>query len=482
MERYLLKGRDTGMKKNAFSAKPFVSQSGAMSPIAVAALFVAVAIVTFAVTALLMNIRQRKDEARERFVMIRQVDENTTDPKIWGENFPSEYDSYKRTTEPTHTRFGGGETLPASKLERDPWLKRFYAGYAFSLEYRDRRGHAYMLYDQQHTLRVKKKKQPGACLHCHTSIIPLYRYVGKGDVMKGFEEVCAMPYKEASNIRDAKGRKLVKHPVSCVDCHEPKTMALRVTRPGFINGIKAYKASLGIKDYDVNRDATRQEMRTYVCGQCHVEYYFKGDRKTLTYPWFNGLKIEQIEKYYDDEKFSDWEHKETDAGLLKAQHPEFEMYNQGIHARSGVACADCHMPYKREGARKVADHWVRSPLLNINRACQTCHNFPEEELKARVDDIQNRNHKMMESAAKAYIDMIDAIVAAEKAGLTKEQLKDVLALQRKAQFRLDFVQSENSMGFHAPQEAARILSESIDYSRQAEVKALRLTAEAGKKI
>ena len=64
----------------------------------------------------------------------------------------------------------------------------------------------------------------------------------------------------------------------------------RVTRPGFIEGMRALKASQGVNDYDVNRQATRQEMRAFVCGQCHVEYYFKGPEKRLTYPWARGLR------------------------------------------------------------------------------------------------------------------------------------------------------------------------------------------------
>src|SRR6185436_5964194 len=155
--------------------------------------------------------------------------------------------------------------------------------------------------------------------------------------------------------------------------------------------------------YNPNRDATRQEMRSMACGQCHVEYYFKGKEKIVTYPWDKGLKVENIEAYYDSDevKFTDWKHKVSKADMLKAQHPEFETWSQGIHARSGVSCADCHMPYKREGAIKISDHHVRSPLLNISRACQTCHRYPEEEMKARVDIIQERNHKLMLRAEDA---------------------------------------------------------------------------------
>ena len=154
---------------------------------------------------------------------------------------------------------------------------------------------------------------------------------------------------------------------------------------------------------------------------------------------------------------------------MKAQHPEFELWSQGIHARSGVACADCHMPYKREGAMKVSEHHVQSPLLMVNQSCQTCHRFPETELIARVEAIQDRTHALMSRAGTAMTDMLDAIKAAKAAGATNEQLAPASALQRKAQWRLDFVNAENSMGFHAPQEAARILGESIDYSRQAQL-------------
>jgi len=441
-------------------------------------LLVAVVAAGFAagIAALLVNIVQRKTEAKQQFLKLVEVDENTTDPAVWGTNWPREYDSYLRTAEASRTNFGGGDATPAEKADTFPWLTRLFAGYAFSLDYRDRRGHAYMLLDQEKTRRVTERPQPGACLHCHASIIPAYRYVGKGDVMKGFEEVCAMKYQDAHALTDASGKKLVDHPVSCVDCHDPKTLELRATRPAFLVAIKALKQHQGVPDYDVNRDATRQEMRSYVCGQCHVEYYFRGDRKTVTYPWANGLKVDEIEAYYDNganfadgKPFRDWVHAETGAPTLKAQHPEFEMWNQGIHSRSGVACADCHMPYVREGALKVSDHWIRSPLLNVNRACQTCHPYSEAEIQARVAAIQNRNLDLMQRAGKAYVEMLDAFAAAKGRGATDAQLDAARKLQRKAQWRLDFVAAENSMGFHAPQEAARILGESIDYGRQAQI-------------
>ena len=441
--------------------------------------FLGIAGLTVLLLALLTNIFERKQEARQPFVRVVEVTEGTLDPSIWGQNWPYEYDSYLKTALPTATKYGGrglgaSDAGPAAqKLDREPWLKRIFAGYAFSLDYRDRRGHAFALFDQEQTKRVTEKQQPGACIQCHASNLALYRFAGKGDVMRGFEIVSGMPYQEARNMKDDKGQPLVQHSIACADCHDPKTMALRVTRPGFINGIKALKAKEGIPDYDPNRDASRQEMRTFVCGQCHVEYYFKGPGKVVTYPWANGLRVEEIESYYDKEGFSDWTHAETGDKVLKAQHPEFEVWSQGIHSRAGVACADCHMPYQRVGALKVSDHWVRSPLLNINRACQTCHAVPESEIAGRVLAIQDRHYELLQRAAKATTDMLDAIVAAKKSGASEADLKSAAALHRKAQWRLDFVAAENSMGFHAPQELARILGEAIDFARQGQLEAER---------
>jgi nitrite reductase (cytochrome c-552) len=486
----------TPAASNAVPAEPRKRRraGGAFFVVAV----VLVAIVTSLVTALLINVFERKQEAKNPYLRVVDVTEDTTDPAIWGQNWPRQYDSYQRTVDATHTEYGGSEAVPKQKSDRDPWLVRMFDGYAFSIDYRDRRGHAFMLTDQEVTRRVTERPQTGACLHCHASVMPTYRRLGDGDAMKGFEKSCAMTYADAHAelSKTADGSKNPKpHPVSCVDCHSPETMELRVTRPGFIRGIAALAASNDPvphlpsierwragdrkQPYDANRDATRQEMRSFACGQCHVEYYC-GPKETLFFPWSQGLKVEQIEATYDahsfpnGEKFYDWKHGETGAKVLKAQHPEFEMWSQGTHARAGVACADCHMPYQREGAVKVSDHWVRSPLLNMNRACQQCHAVPEQELLGRVKTIQDRTRTLMDRSAAALIDMLDAAKSAKAAGATDEQLKPLQDLQRKAQWRLDFVAAENSMGFHAPQEAARILAESIDYSRQAQLIAAKL--------
>ncbi len=517
-----------------------------------ATLFVLVFLVavvgTLLVTWVLITMFGHKQAARQPFVRVAEVNEISTDPEPWGRNWPHQFDGWKATSGDKF--YGGSSALTQSKLETHPWLKRLYAGYAFSIDYREARGHAYMLYDQGVTERVTKKPQAGACIHCHASNTVMYRREGlkamglphddealaadfnMDAVVRGFKEVSQKPYDEVlalvmsspdgtpgENVpvvpqapiggftSEFKGEPVPEdhpamaggeaHPVSCIDCHNPETMSVRVTRPGFVLGIAAlaesdeptphlpsiekWRRGNKAEPYDPNALATRQEMRSFVCGQCHVEYYC-ANKDTLEFPWGNGLKMEQAEAHWDAKKFPDgsdfydYAHGETGAKVLKAQHPEFELWSQGIHARSGVSCSDCHMPYERSGAMKVSSHNVQSPLNNINNACQQCHNDDEITLREKVETIQNRTMAHMDRAANAMTEMLDAILEAKAAGASEEDLKPVYELQRKAMWRLDYISSENSRGFHADQEATRILGESIDYSRQAQAMALRLRA------
>jgi nitrite reductase (cytochrome c-552) len=449
---------------------------------------VAAALITLGLAALLTNIFQRQQEARNPFYRVATLTDSTVDPKIWGQNFPLQYDDYLKTVDQVRTRYGGSEAMPRdatsadprtqvaqSRLVEDPRLVEFWSGYAFATDFREERGHAYMLDDQVFTERQQVAKQPGTCLHCHGSMYVAYKRAGGGDLIKGFEALNPLPYAEARQ------RGNITHPISCIDCHDPSTMQLRVTRPGFIEGMRAWKAAQGVQNYDVNTTATRQEMRTYVCGQCHVEYYFKGAEKRLTYPWAKGLQADSILAYYEETGHKDWVHKVSGAATLKAQHPEFELYNQGIHARSGVACADCHMPYKRTGAMKISDHHVRSPLLNIDKACQTCHRWSEEELRTRVHTIQDRTYQLRNMALDATLQLTRLIGEAAKTDSAGANVQAARGYQRKAQFLTDFIEAENSMGFHAGQEAARILANAINYARlgQAALRGERLPAIAG---
>ena len=481
------------------------------------------ALATFALLALRDNMSERKAEAKTTVFKLAEVTERTTDPAIWGRNFPRQYDSYKRTVDVERTRYGGSEADPnavgadgvhksVSNIERDPRLKTMWNGYAFAIDFREDRGHAYMLHDQRETDRVLKKPQVGSCLHCHASITVAYREAGlaagapgsldepllspngQAQLMKGFPIISALPYEEAT--------KKVEHPVTCLDCHDPASNQLRITRPGLLNGLAALAASdeptpqlasiehwrqgNRAQPYDPNQLASRQELRTLVCAQCHVEYYCAA-KETLFFPWQKGLKVEQIEAVYDEHNFPDgspfldFKHKQSGAAVYKAQHPEFETWSQGVHARAGVACADCHMPYIREGAMKVSDHHVRSPLLNDAKACQVCHRESAAELTARVHTIQDRTAALMGRALDAVVALITETEAAMAAGATDAQLAEARAFQKKAQWRVDFVNAENSMGFHAPQESARILGEAIDYAQQGRLALAKLGLPAAPK-
>ncbi|MCU0509258.1 MAG: ammonia-forming cytochrome c nitrite reductase subunit c552 [Anaerolineae bacterium] len=407
------------------------------------------------IAALLTNIQTRKAEAVEYPLKTVEIANRELDPAVWGQNFPRQYDTFKKTEIDTNeTPFGG--SVPLDKLERYPILKRVWAGYAFSVDFNEERGHFWALTDQKETERQEVVKQPGACANCHAAEAPLLIE----DM--GWEAFNSTPYKELESQLHMGS--------TCRDCHNPDTMELWISRPAFKNAMEA-------RGVDLSK-ATRQEMRTYVCAQCHVEYYFKGEKKELVFPWEKGLQIENINEYYDEYGFKDWAHKETGAPMLKMQHPEFEMFSTSLHYRSGVACADCHMPYVRDGSVKVSDHWLRSPLDNVNAACGTCHKQDEQALKDRILIIQNNTAQLLRTTEGALEAAIDALAKAKAAGLTDEQLKEAQNFHRQASMRYDFVMSENSTGFHSPQEAARVLGNAIDLARQAQIAAERLMAPA----
>jgi nitrite reductase (cytochrome c-552) len=426
------------------------------SILAYVAVFAVAVVLTAVVAALLVNINNRKQEAAEFPLRVVEVANNELDPSVWGRNFPRQYNTFVRTEENYgQTPFGGSD--PYSKLERYPAMVRIWAGYAFAVDHNEERGHYWSQIDQAETQRVQIVNQPGACINCHAGEVPVLIEE------LGWEQFNATPYNELKDRLHIGS--------TCNDCHDPQTMELRITRPALINALEARGVDLS--------QATRQEMRSYVCAQCHVEYYFLGENKVLTFPWSQGLRIDDIEAHYDNYGFKDWTHAETGAPMIKIQHPEYELWSTGLHARSGVACADCHMPYMRDGSVKVSDHWLRSPLVNLNNSCGTCHKQSEEELKDRVLTIQGTTAGLLRRSEEALLAAMDAIVAAKQAGANDEQLADAYQLHRASSLRWDFISSENSTGFHSPQESARVLAESIDMARQAELLAFQLLSELG---
>jgi len=378
-----------------------------------------------------------------------------SDSAQWGLNFPNEYSTYLQTTNNnSRTAYGGSE--PYSKLEADPRLVQLFAGYSFSKDYNEERGHGNSLTDVRATKRVNEKT-PGTCYSCKSSDNPrLWSELG----MAEFDET---PFATL-------GERII-NPIGCANCHEANTMKLIVTNPALETSLEAQG-----KDW---RTFTRQEMRTVVCGNCHVEYYFQGDGKMLVFPWAGGTRIENIAAYYEGIKFSDWTHADSDAPMIKIQHPEFEMFTAGsTHFAAGVACADCHMPYTRDSAAKYSTHNVRSPLLNASAACGACH--PDIEYATeRVAAIQAQVRATMDAAEDALIAAIQAIHAsAAVPSADAARLEEARRLHREAQLRWDFVAAENSMGFHNPEEALRILAVATDLARQAQVAALQAAAPA----
>ncbi len=411
--------------------------------------FFGAVLLTVGVAALLVNISQRQNEAQQSPLRVVEISADELDPAVWGQNFPIQYEMFMRTQENTgQTPYGGSD--PYSKLERYPAMVELWAGYAFAIDHNEERGHYYALIDQKETRRVTERPQPGACANCHAAEAP--QLIAE----MGWEAFNHTPYNDlAENLHTG---------TSCADCHDPATMDLRITRPGFINAMEARGIDLA--------QATRQEMRSYVCGQCHVEYYFAGEDKLLTFPWSEGLNIDSIEAYYDDVGHVDWTHATTEGPMLKMQHPEFELYSTSVHASSGVACADCHMPYTRVGSQMISDHWLRSPLTNLSASCQTCHRIEEENLYDRVITIQTRTADMLRDTEDAIVDAINAIAAAKTAGASNEALAEARDLHRRAQLRWDFISSENSTGFHSPQESARVLGNAMNLARQSQLSAV----------
>jgi nitrite reductase (cytochrome c-552) len=416
------------------------------------------------IVSLLTDIFEKKQEARYSYIKTQEIAFGEPNPDNWKANFPREYAAYMKTVKTSeltkyakYGRYGGSESI--SKLEKDPRMKRLFAGYAFGIDYNEERGHMNAVPDMLAIKRLGDKK-PGSCMTCKSPQVPLF-----------MEQHSPKEFYNTP-VKDLVEKHGFQYSISCGDCHDAATMELLVRRPAYIEAQTRRGMDIAKNDQNLKR--------TDACAQCHVEYYWQKEDKYLTFPWDKGLSIEAIEAYYDSIGFTDWVHAESGAKLVKIQHPEYELWSSGIHSRSGVGCADCHMPYTRDGSIKVTDHWIRSPLMNVTNSCLVCHRDSEEEMAARVTEIQDRTYEMMDRAELALIAAIDQIVAAKTAGATDDELEESRKFHRRAHIRWDFVSAENSMGFHSPQEATRILGDAVDYARQAEISAIKLQAKHGK--
>ncbi|MRT91771.1 ammonia-forming cytochrome c nitrite reductase [Ancylomarina sp. 16SWW S1-10-2] len=427
-------------------------------------IFVTSLIVVFLLGILANSIMERRAESV--FAYIPQVNYNQWEPRneVWGENFPREFETYYNTKDTSfRSKYNGNAMI--DMLEVDPRLVVLWAGYSFSKEYNQARGHYYAVKDVRNILRTggpvdeNDGPMPATCWTCKGPDVPrLMNEIGVAEFYKG---------KWAG-----KGHEVV-NPIGCGDCHDSETMNLKITRPALVEAFQRQG-----KDIE---EATHQEMRSLVCAQCHVEYYFDKKRvegaNYLTLPWDNGTTAEAMEEYYDNINFSDWTHQLSRTPMLKAQHPGYEIYSMGIHADRGVACADCHMPYKSEGGQKFTDHHIQSPLNNVANSCQVCH---REETEKLIKNVYTRQDQIIENRDKLEELLVRAHVEAKKAwdlGATEDEMKPVLMDIRHGQWRWDYAAASHGGSFHAPTEIGRVISTGIVQAQEARLSLARIFAK-----
>ncbi|MGE5424636.1 MAG: ammonia-forming cytochrome c nitrite reductase subunit c552, partial [Syntrophothermus sp.] len=402
------------------------------------ALFAGTMVLVFLLGLLASSIITRK--AEKEYVYKPKVRIVDVEPRnsVYGENFPREYQSYLQTKDTSfRSKYNGSASI--DELAEDPRMVVLWAGYAFSKDYWQSRGHYFAINDIRSTLRTGAPKgpddgpQPNTCWSCKSPDVPrLMKDKGVTSFYKG---------KWASL-----GSQVVNN-IGCADCHDPSTMDLRITRPALVEAFKAMGKDL--------TKATHQEMRSLVCAQCHVEYYFDKHRPDadgvayLTFPWGKGMTADSALAYYDKAGFSDFTHQLSRTPILKAQHPDYEIFQTGIHAARGVACADCHMPYIKEGGQKFTSHRIVSPLANIANTCQTCHRESEETLRKNVYERQD---KIKEIRDRLEIELVSAHVeakAAWDAGATEVEMGPVLKKIRSAQWFWDYSAAGHGSSFHS---------------------------------
>jgi nitrite reductase (cytochrome c-552) len=426
-------------------------------------LFVATMVIVFVLGIIAASITERRAEIATIFnnkkIDIQGIESRN---EIFADNYPRQYETWAKTSEMNfHSLFNGNQFEDI--LEARPNMVILWAGYAFSKDYNAPRGHKFAVTDVYNSLRTgapmtaEEGPQPGTCWACKSPDVPrLIQDVGAKNLYKS---------KWA-----AYGSEVV-NPIGCADCHEPVNMNLQISRPALIEAFER-------RGMDIKK-ATQQEMRSLVCAQCHVEYYMKGDDKYLIFPWDKGLTMEEQEAYYDENQFYDYIHPLSKAPIIKAQHPDYELAQEGIHGQRNVSCADCHMPYKSEGGVKYSDHHIVSPLAMIDRTCQVCHRESEETLRNNVYERQMKANEMRNRVEKELaIAHIEAKFAWEK-GATEAQMQDVMQLLRQAQWRWDFGVASHGGAFHAPQETQRILGSGLDKALQARLAVSKVLARLG---
>lgn len=415
-------------------------------------------------------------------IKVSEIKPGEYEPGEWGKNYPREHEGWKATADPTpagKSKYKNGWDTDGKvydKLSEFPYMALLFQGWGFGSEYNEPRGHMHML-DDVLDVDPARRKAGGACLTCKTPYAQeLQEKYGKDYFAKPFAEIHALIPKNHQKLG-----------VACVHCHDAKDASLLIHNQ-FTLG-KALE-EMGV---DTSKLST-QDMRSLVCAQCHVTYVVQKDphmrSENVFFPWQNSkeghIAIEDIIKTIrSDPSHLEWTQAVTGFKLGFLRHPEYELFsNDSTHWASGLACADCHMPYVRSGAYKISDHRVMSPLKKDLKACQQCHTEEAEWLRSRVYAVQDRTASLLLRAGYATA---TAAKLFEKANSVRKEGREVdQALYAKAReyyeeafYRTTFIGAENSMGFHNPTEAMRVLGDAVSYAGKSEALLRQALAQAG---
>ena len=422
--------------------------------------------IVFVLGLLCSSLLERRAEVASVFNNKRQTftDSIVAQNEKFAEDYPREYESWAMTEDTTfESKYNGSQEKDV--LAQRPEMVILWDGYAFAQDYNTPRGHRHCIEDLRKILRTGapgveggKELQPGTCCTCKGPDVP--RLMRE----KGLNAFYGAKWSDWGPE--------VMNSVGCSDCHDARTMDLRPARPAL------YEAwARAGKDV---RKASHQEMRSLVCAQCHTEYYFEKDNhQYLKFPQDKGLTCEDAEAYYDSIGFYDYINPLSHAKILKAQHPGYELFKQGIHGQRGLSCADCHMPYKQDGGVKYTDHHIMSPLANIDRTCQTCHRQSAETLRQNVYERYEKVYEVRGKVEKALATAhIEAKFAWDK-GATEAEMQKALQDIRKSQWRWDYAVASHGAAFHAPQEVTRLLGDALGYAQNARVEIAKVLARHG---
>lgn len=436
---------------NTISKKPWIAW----------VLFFGTMVVVFLLGLFTYTIIENRTEGQFAFATMTDIEPLDPRAESWGRYFPRQFNTYSQMADTTfRSKYLGSQRRDL--LDENPNMVILFAGYGFSRDYNLARGHYYSVQDVQETLRTgapmnpQDGPMPATCWTCKSPDVPrLMDQMGVGEYYS----------KTLAEVGDQ-----IHNPINCASCHDAEDMSLKIALPALAETFERMGR-------DIN-NVSHQEMRSLACAQCHVEYYF-GENNYLIFPWDEGMRAEDIAYYFDQREFADWIHPLSRAPMIKAQHPDYEIFTTGIHYQRGVSCADCHMPYKTEGGMKFTDHKIQSPLNNIAASCQTCHRQSESELLRNVYDRQDMVHDLKKKLEDVLVTTHLEAEFAWNHGATENQMREALHLIRHAQWHWDYAAASHGGAFHAPLEMVRTLGNGLDMAHEARRKITSVLVSLG---